>query len=185
MTRRQKDPLRPLTDDERTILTQISRARSEPASHVARATILLAVAAGHSYQTAARSAGRRSGEAVAHVVTRFNSDGVAAVEPRHAGGREPSYGLAERTRILAEVQRAPDREQDGSATWSLSLLRQALRTAPDGLPQVSTFTIWAVLRDAGYTWQRSRTWCQTGTVKRKRKHGAVAVTDPDTMAKKT
>jgi len=59
-----------------------------------------------------------------------------------------------------------------------------LRTAPDGLPQVSTFTLWAVRRDAGYTWQRSRTWCQTGTVKRKRKHGAVAVTDPDTEAKK-
>ena len=184
MTRRQKDPLRPLTDDERTILTQISRARSEPASHVARATILLAVASGQSYQTAALSAGRRSGEAVAHLVARFNRDGLAAVEPRHAGGRTLSYGLAERTRILAEVQRVPDREQDGSATWSLSLLRQALREAEDGLPQVSTFTIWAVLRDAGYTWQRSRTWCQTGTVKRKRKHGVSQVDDPDTEAKK-
>lgn len=184
MTRRQKDPLRALTEEERTILTQISRAGSEPASHVARATILLAVAAGQSYQTAARSAGRRSGEAVAHLVARFNRDGVAAVEPRHAGGRAPSYGLAERARILAEVQRAPKREQDATATWSLSLLRQALRTAPDGLPQVSTFTIWAVLRDAGYTWQRSRTWCQTGTVTRKRKQGTVEVTDPDTQAKK-
>ncbi|MCP4602045.1 MAG: helix-turn-helix domain-containing protein, partial [Proteobacteria bacterium] len=37
MTRRQKDPLRPLTDEERTVLTKISRAQSEPASHVARA----------------------------------------------------------------------------------------------------------------------------------------------------
>jgi transposase len=160
MTRRQKDPLPPLTDEEPTILTQISRARSEPASPVAPATILLAVAAGQSYQTAARSAGRRAGQAVAHLVARFTRDGVATLQPRHAGGRAPSYGLAEPARILAEVQRAPDRQQDGTATWSLTLLRQALPTAPHGLPQVSSFTIWAVLRDAGYSWQHSRTWSQ-------------------------
>ncbi|HEX9370958.1 MAG TPA: hypothetical protein VF897_08125 [Roseiflexaceae bacterium] len=48
MTRRQKDPLRPLTTEERDTLEQISRARSEPASHVQRATLLRAVAAGAS-----------------------------------------------------------------------------------------------------------------------------------------
>ena len=31
MTRRQKDPLRPLTREERAALEQLSRARSEPA----------------------------------------------------------------------------------------------------------------------------------------------------------
>jgi hypothetical protein len=46
VTRRQKDPLRPLTAEERAQLAQLSRARSEPASHVARATIMLAVGAG-------------------------------------------------------------------------------------------------------------------------------------------
>ncbi|MGB6846649.1 MAG: hypothetical protein WBG05_00425 [Thermoanaerobaculia bacterium] len=59
MTRRMKDPLRPLTDEEREVLEQISRARSEPASHVARAKALLAVADGQSYTAAARAAGRR------------------------------------------------------------------------------------------------------------------------------
>ena len=184
MSRRQKDPLRPLTDEERTLLTQISRSHSEPASHVARAKILLAVAAGLSYQTAAHTAGRKSGEAVAHLVARFNREGLPAIEPGHAGGPTTSYGLAERERILAEAQRLPDREQDGTATWSLSTLRQALRTAEDGLPHVSTFTIWVVLREAGWSWQHSRTWCHTGTVTRKRKHGRVEVTDPDAEAKK-
>jgi hypothetical protein len=184
MTRRQKDPLRPLTDEEHTLLTQISRAQSEPASHVARAKILLSVAAGQSYQAAAHAAGRRSGEAVAHLVTRFNHDGVLAIEPRHGGGRTTQYGVRERERILAEVQRSPDREQDGTASWSLSTLRQALRSAEDGLPHVSTFTIWVVLREADWSWQHSRTWCRTGTVSRKRKDGMVDVTDPDTEAKK-
>ena len=79
MTRRQKDPLRPLTADEQTALQRLSRSQTEPASHVARAKALLAVAAGLSYSSAAHTAGRRSGDAVAHLVTRFNQHGLAAI----------------------------------------------------------------------------------------------------------
>jgi transposase len=185
MARRPKDPLRPLTPDEHACLTQLSRARSEPASQVARAKALLAVAAGQSYQDAAAAAGRRSGDAVAHLVARFNAEGLAALEPGHGGGPPVRYSLAERERILAEVRRPPDREQDGTATWSLTTLQRALRQAPDGLPEVSTYTIWRVLRDAGFSWQQSRTWCNTGTVLRKRKRGLVRVEDPDATVKKT
>lgn len=184
MTRRQKDPLRPLTADEQDVLCQISRARSEPASHVARAKILLAVAAGHTYTAAARAAGRRSNDAVAELVARFNREGLNALAPRHAGGARRRYGPEQATRILAEVDRTPDRERDGTATWSLTTLQHSLRTAPDGLKAVSTFTIWCVLREAGYTWQKTRTWCPTGTAIRKRKDGQVAVLDPDTEEKK-
>jgi hypothetical protein len=49
----------------------------------------------------------------------------------------------------------------------------------------STYTIWQILKEAGFDWQRTRSWCETGTVKRKRKSGEVVeVTDPDTEAKK-
>jgi len=185
MTRRQKDPLRPLTSEERSMLEQISRARSEPASHVERAKLLLAVADGASYTAAAHAVGRRSNDAVADLVARFNREGVLAVAPRHGGGPPIQYTASERERILAECRRAPDRERDGTATWSLTTLQHALRNAPDGLPQISTFTIWWVLHDAGYTWQQSRTWCPTGTATRKRKAGPVDVSDPDTTAKKT
>lgn len=185
MTRRQSTPLRALTDAERACLEQISRAGVEPASHVARAKAVLAVAAGHSYTEAAQLAGRRSGDAVAQVVARFNREGLAALAPRHGGGRAATYTPAERERILQEVRRTPDREQDGTATWSLTTLQRALRRAPDGLPQVSTYTIWTVLHEAGLTWQRTRSWCTTGTVKRRRKSGVVDVTDPDAEAKKS
>ena len=60
MTRRRKDPLRIITPEERAWLERISRATSEPASHVARARALLAVADGQTYQAAAEAAGRRS-----------------------------------------------------------------------------------------------------------------------------
>jgi transposase len=185
MTRRQKDPLRPLTAEERHLLEQISRARSEPASHVERAKLLLAVADGASYTEAAYVLGRRSNDAVSNLVARFNREGVLAIAPRHGGGRASHYGASERERILTEFRRNPDRTQDGTATWSLTTLQHALRNAPDGLPLISTFTIWWVLRDAGYTWQLSRTWCPTGTATRKRKAGLVDVTDPDTRGKKT
>ena len=185
MSRRRKDPLRPLTDDERRDLTRLSRSRAEPAARVARATILLAVADGSDYQQAARVAGRKSGDAVSHLVARFNREGLAALDPRHGGGHEPTYDAAARDRILREVARTPTPETDGTATWSLSILRRVLRAAPDGLPKVSTFTIWQAIRGAGYTFQKTRTWCPTGSAVRRRKTGVVTVTDPDASAKKS
>jgi hypothetical protein len=185
MTRRQKDPLRPLTEEELTVLTKIGRAQSEPASHVARAKALLSIADGQSYTAAARAAGRRSNDAVSQLVSRFNREGLAAIEPRHGGGAQTIYGVEERKRVLAEFERQPDREKDGTATWSLSILQRVLHEAPDGLPNISRGTIWYILRDAGWTWQQDRTWCKTGTVTRKRKGVAVEVTDPETEAKKT
>jgi transposase len=184
MTRRQLDPLRALTDEERDVLSHISRSPSEPASQVARAKALLAVANGLNYQAAAQAAGRRAGDAVAQLVSRFNREGLAALAPRHGGGAAPIYGSAERERILREARRTPDRERDGTATWSLTTLQRALRQAPDGLRHVSTYTIWLVLHEANFHWQASQTWCETGKVKRKRKAGVVEVTDPDAEPKK-
>jgi transposase len=184
MSRRRKEKLRPMTAEEQVVLRQIARAQNEPASQVARAKILLAVAAGQTYQAAAETAGRKSNDAVSQLVHRFNQEGLAALVVRHGGGPDVKYGLAERARILAEVRRQPDRTQDGTATWSVSLLQKALRQAPDGLPAVSTYTIWCVLREAGLSWQESRSWCETGKVKRTRKTGVVEVSDPDAEAKK-
>jgi transposase len=184
MSRRQKEPLRPLTADEYRQLGQISHAQSDTAAKVAHAKALLAVAAGQHYQDAARAAGRRSGDAVSQLVARFNHSGLAALQPRQGGGPTPRYGAAEQARILAEAHRAPDREQDGTATWSLSTLQRALRTAPNGLPQVSTWTIWRVLHAADLSWQRDRSWCDTGVAQRKRKDETVSVHDPDAAAKK-
>ena len=184
MSRRRKDPLRPLTEDEWRHLTRRRRSAAAPAAHVARAAMLLAVADGADYQTAARAAGRASGDAVSHPVARFNREGVAALDPRHAGGRTPAYDGAARDRILREPARTPTPQADGTAAWSLTTLRRVLRAASDGLPAVSTFTIRRVLREAGYTFQRTRPWCPTGSAARKRKAGTVTVTDPDAGPKK-
>jgi hypothetical protein len=120
-----------------------------------------AVAAGATYTAAAQAAGHHSGDAVGRLVARFNQQGLEALAPRHGGGQPARYTSAERERILSEA-----------------------RGAPDGLPQVTAFTIWCVLHDASWRWQRSRSWCETGTAVRLRKRGRVVVHDPDAEAKK-
>ncbi len=185
MSRRKKDPLRPLTDAEQHTLSQLSRSQVAPAVQVARASMLLAVAAGSDYQQAARAAGRRSGDAVSHLVARFNVEGLDALAPRHGGGQPRVYDQAARQRILQEVGREPTPAADGTATWSLGTLKKSLRAAPDGLPKVATSTIWQVLHEAGLTYQQNRTWCPTGAALRKRKTGTVTVTDPDAEPKKS
>lgn len=185
MSRKQKVPLRPFTPDEQTFLREVSHARSLPWSHVARAKALLAVAEGCSYTQAAQAVGLKVGDTVAKWVARFNVEGIEALEPKHGGGAQAQYGLTQRQRILREFARPPERLRDGTATWSVETLKHALRQAEDGLPNVSTYTIWRVLREAGYTWQEDRSWCPTGKVLRRRKSGFVEVKDPDALPKKT
>jgi transposase len=184
MSRRKKSPLRPLSAEERTALARSSRSQAAPAAEVTRARILLAVAGGSGYQQAAASVGRKCGDPVSALVARFNREGLDALQPRHGGGRS-TYDEQAKARILREVQRQPTPEQDGTASWSLSLLQKALRKAPDGLPRVSTFTIWEALHEAGYSFQRTRTWCPTGQAQRKRKAGVATATDPDATPKKS
>ena len=185
MSRRQKHPLRPLREEERNELDGLCRSRAAPAAQVIRARALLAVAAGQSYTEAASLVGRHTGDTIRDWVSRFNREGVAAVVPRHGGGPPVRYGDPQQRRILAAVERPPDREQDGTATWSLSTLQNALRQAPDGLSRISTYTIWTTLHRAGLSWQKSRTWCETGLVMRQRRHAAVRVKDVDTEPKKS
>jgi hypothetical protein len=132
MSRRQKCRLRELTPEERAQLEQIGRAHTVPASHVARAKAWLAVtAAQHSDTAAARQAGRRSGDAVAMRVARFNPLRMGW----QARGKAPaSLGT---TPSLGRF-RAPDRtccadgraDPDATARPALMFLRACIKTNP-------------------------------------------------------
>ena len=184
MSRKKKDPLRELTEPERRELESLSRSQSAPAAEVIRAKLLLAVVRGDDYQDAARSVGRRSGDAVSHLVARFNAEGLEALTPRHGGGRRPTYGPeatgADRRRggLGADA-----RGRRHGHPVALDVAAGDSRS-PDGLPKVSTYTIRRVLRESGASYQRTRAWCPTGTALRRRKAGAAVVTDPDSDAKK-
>lgn len=182
--RKQKTPLKALSEDEQQYLEMLSRARSAPAVQVERARLLLCVADGMTFKTAAAHVSRRDAHSVSLLVKRFNDEGLRALVPRHGGGHQLHYGTEKRERILREFRRTPSVETDGCATWSLSILQRILRNAPDGLPKVSTFTIHKVLHEAGYSFSKDRSWCQAGVAKRKRKGRLVEVHDPEADTKK-
>jgi len=177
-----EEPLRALTDAEREQVAAIVHARSERGDLRQRAVALAAVAEGQSFDAAARRAGYTKGYTVTRLVRRFNARGLAALEIAPGRGRKATYQAADRQRILDVLQQPPEREADQSATWSLTLLQRRLRAS--GLPQVSRDTIHQTLRQAGYRWQRTRTWCATGSARRRRKRGVVTVTDPAAEQKK-
>jgi transposase len=181
MATMQQEGLRPLTLAEARELWTIAKASSERLDRGRRAAALLAVAEGRPFTGAAQAAGLRSGTTVANLVRRFNRAGLAALRIAAGRGRRPTYGPAGRARIVATAQRPPDRRADGTATWSLSTLQRTLRR--EGLPRLGATTIRRVLRDAGSSYQRTRTWCPTGTAQRKRKAGVVRVVDPQTEEK--
>jgi transposase len=178
----QKERLRPLTEAERRELGALVKASSERVDRVQRATALVVVARGETFAAAAEAAGYRSPQAVTYLVRRFNRVGLGALEIASGRGRRPTYDAAARARIVATAQRPPDRKADGTATWSLSTLERTLRR--EALPRVGATTIRRVLRDAGGSYQRTRTWCPTGTAQRRRKAGVVRVVDPQTEEKR-
>jgi len=182
MTRAPQTPLRAITADEPTSLERIAKASSERLDRVRRARALLAVADGDSFAAAGRQAGFRSGDTVTDLVRRFNRQGIAALTIAAGRGRTPTYDASARGTIIATAQTQPERRQDGTATWSLGTLQRRLRR--EGMERVGTSTIRRVLQDAGSSYQRSRTWCPTGTAQRVRKSGVVTVIDPQTEEKR-
>jgi transposase len=182
MARAQNEVLRLLTTEERTSLQRIVKASSERVDQVRRARALLTVAGGGNFAAAARDAGLRSGTTIANLVARFNRHGLAALSIAHGRGRKPTYDGGARAQIVTTAQTAPDRKRDGTATWSLSTLQKRLRK--EGLAQIGTNTIKRVLEDSGSSYQKTRSWCPTGTAQRVRKSGVVTVVDPETEQKR-
>jgi transposase len=138
MSRSASEPLRPLTEEESKELKRVSRASSEPRIRHQRAVALLAVSEGKSLSEAARLVGWKSHDPVTRVTRRFNQMGLGALDDFPRPGPHRRYGVAEQARILQEARRAPDRKEDATGTWSLTLLQRALRQASDGLPVLAT-----------------------------------------------
>ncbi len=182
MARQPKEALRALTEEEQTALARVGRQTSRRHDAVRRAAALLAVAAGASFAAAARVAGYAGGSAVQALVKRFNARGLAALAIAPGRGAKVTYDAATRAQVVALAQRSPDRKVDGTATWSLSTLERAVER--EVCPAPKARTIAQILRDAGSSYQKTRTWCPTGTAERKRKDGVVRVVDPLTEVKR-
>jgi hypothetical protein len=128
MGRPRKEELRERKREELTELTRVVIATSERLDAVKRAKALLAVAAGATWTAAGQDAGR-SREALAQRVHRFHQHGQTVLETASGRGRKPTSTSEQRTRVLAELQREPDRKKDHTAPWSLALFPRGAQRA--------------------------------------------------------
>ncbi len=106
---------------------------------------------------------------------------------RTAARRRPGGGLRRGGSRPHPAGGRTDAHSGAGRDGDLVPLDPAARAAfgpPDGLPRLSTFTLWRALHEAGYSHQQTRTWCPTGAALRRRKAGTVTVTDPDAEPKK-
>ncbi len=181
MGRPVKEGLRSFTKPEEQELQRVMKATSERIDSVRRAKALLAVAAGKSRTKASQEAGL-SREGVTQVVKGFNQRGLDILSIATGRGRKLTYTSQQQARIVAQLQREPNRKADQTATWSLMTLRAALRKTD--LPEIAAETIRQVLHEAGYSYQRTRSWVRTGYALRKRKSGTVTTYDQETPEKK-
>ncbi len=160
-----EDPVAPADRSERTRPgAGRPRAAAERADRVARAKALLAVADGATFAAAARAAGRRSGDAVAKLVARFNADGLAALDrpPRRAARRSstvPSEADAHPARGAPAARPGRGRDRHLVADHAATGAADAPRT---GCPRSAPSPSSGSCTRPGCSWQENRTWCETG-----------------------
>ena len=89
------------------------------------------------------------------VIHAFNEKRFAALDPKWSGGRPAKFGLAAR-QFLCRIAAPPTALGQPFTTWSLpkraAYLREHHRLV------VSAETARRILRKAGITWQRTKTW---------------------------
>jgi transposase len=117
--------LRRLTADERRELERLARSRTAEARLVARARIVLGLAAGERpYQVAARvGVGRAAAYEWPH---RFNAEGLTGLTDHPRPGRPPTYTAEQRAEVIAAALTKPDSLGLPFGSWTLDRLQAYL-----------------------------------------------------------
>lgn len=120
-----------------------------------RAGIVLASAQGRS-ATDAAGMFAATAQYAREVIHAFNAQGFAALDPKWSGGRPRTFGPHARELICRVAKTAPQQLGRPFTTWSLSKLAEHL--GEHHRLEVSTETVRGVLREAGISWQATKTW---------------------------
>jgi transposase len=132
-----KQPVVTLSQEERAELKQVANSRTFPAGDVFRARLILALAAGQSYEVIAREL-RTSAPTIARWKRRFEKKGIDGLIPCHRGSRARVATAGVQARVLKKLQQEPP---DGSTHWSCRKMAEAV-----GLSKSTVQRIWASAR---------------------------------------
>jgi transposase len=159
---------RRLTDQEGQRLQQIVRRGKHGSIRVRRAMIIMASASGTPVPAIARLVAADE-DTVRDVIHLFNAKGLAALDPRWAGGRPRRIGDEDTEVIVAAATTRPEKLGLPFTCWSVRKLAGYLAGCPGRPGAVGRERLRQILHERGITFQRTRTWKES--------------TDPDRDAK--
>ena len=161
--------VRSLTVEEGSELANIARNGTD-VKFARRAQVILASHTGTKVKQIAHVMGY-SDLQVRRIIHSFNKKGLDGIRPQYAGGRPPTFTERER-RVVVEL--AENRPQDWGyplSQWSLSQL-QVVLIKKKKILYMSRPTIRTILREAGLTFQRTKTWKQSNDPQFDKKNGS-------------
>jgi transposase len=159
---------RRLTDQEGRRLQQMVRRGKHGSIRVRRAMIIMASASGTPVSAIARRVAADE-DTVRDVVHAFNEKGLAALDPRWAGGRPGLISDEDAKVIVAAATTRPEKLGQPFTCWSLRKLAAYLAAGTTRPVPVGRERLRQILHARGISFQRTRTWKES--------------TDPDRDAK--
>src|SRR6266699_6392258 len=147
---------RRLTDEEGRRLQQIGRRGKHGSVRVRRAMIIMASASGTLVPAIARLVAADE-DTVRDVIHLFNAKGLAALDPRRAGGRPRRISDGDIEVIVAAAATRPEKPGLPFTHWSLRKLAAYLGSRPRP-PAAGRERLRQILHARGISFQRTRTW---------------------------
>lgn len=140
---------------EQAVVKRVAHSRTEPARRVERARIIWLALRGDRVPAIATAVG--CGErTVRRWLTRFNADGVDALQDAPRAGRPPTYSADQVGEVIATALTNPTTLDLPFACWTLDRLATYLAEVK-GLPMKRS-RIDEVLRKEGLRWRAQETW---------------------------
>lgn len=148
---------RRLTEDEGRRLLRITRRGRHESIRVRRALIIMASASGTPVSSIARLVGAHE-DTVRDVIHAFNERGLAALDPRWAGGRPRLISPDDIEFIVATATRRPAKVGKPFTRWSMRKLADHLARNPVRPVRIGRERLRQILHEHQVTFQRTRTW---------------------------
>jgi transposase len=148
---------RRLTEEEGQRLVRIVRRGRHESIRVRRATIILASSSGTPVPAIARLVAADE-DTVRDVIRAFNQRGLAALDPRWAGGRPRRISDDDVAFIVATAKTRPEKLGCPFTHWSVRKLAGYLRRNDQRIVRVGRERLRQILHTHQITFQRTRTW---------------------------
>ncbi len=147
--------VRPLTDEERTMLARVAHSRTAATRDVERARIIWLASQGQRAHAIAVAL-HLSVKTVRRWLKRFNADGLAGLPDAFRSGRPATYTPGQVAEVIATALTDPQQLNLPFGSWTLDRLEVYLN-AQKGIP-IKRSRIDEILIAEGLRWRQQETW---------------------------